>query len=304
MKFQFPKITFDSCHFIYKSMKPQKLFFAFTFILALFISSLSQTPNISNLIEDAKNNSITTAKSYYYDFNSDWKRAVVKPNGKTDSQTYELVCSKKRCEHIQVEADGKNFSEKKIRKNRERASQSLAKAESNGENKPDKARGQYGYYFVIATVFSQKTASYLSPYIYLKTCKTDFLEKQSIENRPTIKIRAYNCSIDEEPEKEAFLFMPKTEAVIWIDESDKTVVKLEIYGKQETVESVNFNKPLVIMETAKVPQGGWFWKKIIINANENEYFFPAKYGNWQIDFFNYRKFNVDIQKAEVVEKTN
>lgn len=288
----------------YKRMKTQYLFVAFAFIFILSVSSFSQTPDIPNLIEETQKNSITTAKSHYFDFNSDWKRAVVKPNGKTDSQTYELVCSNKRCEHIQIESDGKNFSEKKIRKNREKPSKSLAKAETKVEKQTGKPRAQSGYSFATATVFSDKTASYLSPYVYLKNCKTDFLEKQSIENRPTIKLRAYDCNINDEPEKEAFLFMQQTEAAIWIDEADKAVAKIEIYGKRKTEDSINSSKPLIIMETAKVSQGGWFWKKIIINANGNSYFFPADYGNWQIDFFNYKKFNVDIDKAEVDGKSN
>ena len=283
-------------------MKTQNIILTIIFILAAQIYLSAQTPDLTKIIEDTKKNAITTAKSHYLEFASDWKRAVTRPNGKSNSQTFELVCSNKHCEHIQIEEDGKDFSEKKIKKKREKASKSLAKAEITVEKQTGKPRAQHGYSFATATVFSDKTASNLSPYVYLKTCKTDFLEKQSIENRPTIKIRAYDCNINDETDKEAFLFMPQTEAIIWIDEADKAVAKIEIYGKRETETAVNFTKPLIIMETAKVPQGGWFWNKITINANENQYFFPANYGSWQIDFFNYKKFNVDINKAEIDKK--
>lgn len=285
-------------------MNMRLLLFAFTFILVSFYFSKSQTPDLASLIEDAKKNQIATAASYFFEFNSDWKRAVVKPNGKTHSQTFELVCSKKRCEHIQIEKDGENLSDRKIRKNREKASKNIIKSEQAVENQPNKVRRQYGYSFMIGTVFSKKSASRFSPYLYLKTCRMNFIEKQSIDNRPTVKIRADKCNIDGEPEQEGILFMPKTEAVIWIDESDRAVVKLEVYGKPETEAAADFNKPLVIMETAKVPQGGWFWKKITISANDNQYFFPTGFGNWQIDFFNYKKFNVDINKAEVDKQPN
>ena len=286
-------------------MKTHKLLFAFTFVLVSFITSTAQTPDLSSLIEDAKKNAIVTAKSDYLEFVSDWKRAVVKPGGKTYSQTYEFICSNRHCENIQVEEDGKYFSEKKIEKNRKKAAKNFVKSELTPTNASIKIiDGQNGYYFRIATTFNPKINSSFSPYMYLKTCKTEFLEKKLIENRPTVKFRAFDCHIDSEPKKEFLSFMPKTEAIIWIDEADKTVVKTEVYGKQESETTVNLNKPLVIMETAKVPQGSWFWKKITINANDNQYFFPSEFGNWQIDFFNYKKFNVDINKAEIDEKTN
>lgn len=266
--------------------------------------AMAQTFDLANLIETAQKNAVTTSKLQYFDFGSNRKWAVVKPNGKSFTRIFELICSDKHCQLIQTEENGKRFSEKKINKNRGKAAKNFINDESNSKEEIGKVIKQYGYNFTIATASTPKINSVFSPYLYLKICKAEFLEKQTVENRPTIKVHSYDCNLDNETEKESFLFMPKTEAIIWIDEADKTVIKTEIYGKQETEIAVNFDKPLVIIETAKIAQGSWFWKKITINANDNEWFFPKDYGNWRIDFFNYKKFNVDINKAEVDKKQN
>ena len=285
-------------------MKTKNIIPAMIFILAARICLTAQSPDLANLIEDAKKNAVTTAKSQYFEFGSDRKWSVIKPNGKSFTRIFELVCSNKHCELIQTEENGKRFSEKKINRNRENAAKKFINDKSDSKDEIGKSIKQYGYNFTIATASNPKINSVFSPYLYLKICKAELLEKQTVENRLTVKIRSYDCNLGSEPEKESFLFMPKTEAVIWIDEADKTVIKTEIYGEEHNETAINFNKPLVIMETAKIPQGGWFWSKISINADDNEYFFPPDYGNWQIDFFNYKKFNVDINKAEIDKKSN
>ena len=285
-------------------MKSQKLFYAFAFILALFFPVISQTSEAENLIEEAKKNAIATAQRHYIEFASDWKRSAIKPNGKTFSQTFELICSNKHCEHIKIEENGKKFSAKKIRKNRRQASKRLIATESVSLNQTDKTNRQYGYSFAAATVFNKKIGSIFSPFLYLKICKTEFLENSQIENRPTVKVRSYACDINDEAGKQAILYMPQTEAVIWIDKADKTIVKFEVFDKPDAETLVNFNAPLITAETVKVPEGFWFWKKVKINAIGNERFFPDSYGNWQIDFFNYKKFNVDIEKVEIGKKLN
>lgn len=303
-KTKFKKATFDSRHFIYKRMKSQKLWFVSAFILTIFISSTAQTPDITHLIEETKKNAIATANLHYGEFASDWKRSVVKVDGKMRSQTFELICSNKHCEHIKVEENGKNFSDKKIRKNRRKASKTLSEYESAIENQTDKRNEHYGYSFSAATVFSQKYGSIFSPFLYLKHCQSSFLETQKSADRKVIKIRSSKCSINGEAKEDVLLFLPQTEAVIWIDERDKTVVKFEVFRKFENDTQINFDKPLIVAETAKVADGGWFWKKVTINGIGNERFFPDDYGNWQIDFFNYKKFNVDIEKVEVNNKSN
>lgn len=285
-------------------MKSQKLSFVLAFIFASFLTLTAQTFDITALLEETKKNQIATAQLHYGEFASDWKRSAVKANGKTFSQTFELICSNKHCEHIKVEENGKKFSAGKIRKNRRKASKRLTESEAVIDDQIGKANARYGYSFFAATVFNRKFSSIFSPYLYLKNCKSDLVEKLQFQNRSTVKIHSFDCDINNEPKKDFLLFMPQTEALIWIDESDRAVVRFEIFRKPEGDNQINFDKPLIVAETAKVLDSGWFWKKVTIDGVGNKNFFPLDYGNWQIDFFNYKKFNVDIEKVEVNNKSN
>ena len=282
-----------------------KVSFYLAVLITIFIccsSSYAQDFNLNQFVDETQSAARKTGYQNYFEFSYDYKRTREKKGGKFFSDAFEAICSKKRCERILVAEDGKSLSEKKVRKNRERAAKRLEKAEALPENKYHASKEvSSGYGFMINTSFSP-THSYFSPTFYLKHCQVSFIEKVSIENRPTVKLRAAGCNVNNLENKNQLEFMPKTEGVIWVDEQDKAVIKLEVYYKNKLDVLPASAKPVVMMKAARIPEGFWFWQLITTDATGNENFFPKDYGSWQIELYNYKPYTVLIDRVEIDKK--
>lgn len=278
------------------------------FILITHISLSAQTFDLAKFIEETQVAAEKTTSQALFEFSYNFKRTGKKKGSKISSETYESVCSEKHCEYILVEKDNKSLSAETIERNRQKAAAKLENFE-----KPSKTDSFFTRKFVPPYDFLlfekiNVVKIYFNPNFYLKNCKINFIEKSSLDNRETIKISATSCKDDGGNGKKPSFTLPKSEALIWIDEKDKAVVKLEIYAENETNSVDSAIKPTATLETLFVPEGFWFWKTITINT-ENKTFFKRKSGkrkeesgSRKFEFYNYRKFDVDINKAEVDKK--
>ncbi|MEJ7701016.1 MAG: hypothetical protein WKF71_15430 [Pyrinomonadaceae bacterium] len=276
-------------------------FFLTAFITAfiLFSSTLGQEVELTKLLDETQAVAKKTGYQYFIEFTHNFKTTVETKNGKKLIKEYERVCSKKRCEIILISDKGKTFSVEKIKKSREKAAKRLIEAEKMTENPyltNDETR--YGYGFSINT--------YFSPNLYLKYCKTGFIDKTILQNRSTIKVSVTDCNADalSTPtnfRKDSLHFMAKTEGFVWIDEKDKAVVKMELFASKKFDNSASPHKTLIIMEAARIPEGYWFWKRVKVNALENKIIFPEYVSNWQVDFYDYKSSLVEV-KASVDKK--
>lgn len=99
-------------------------------ILCCYCSINAQEFNLTKFVEETRSVARKTGYQSFFEFTFDFKRINEKKNGEKNSDTLESVCSQKHCERVLVAKNGKALSEKKIRKNRERAAQRLQKDES------------------------------------------------------------------------------------------------------------------------------------------------------------------------------
>ncbi len=164
--------------------------FYLTILIIIFCCGSSinaQEFNLNKFVEETRSVARKTGYQSYFEYTFDFKRTSEKKDGEKSSDVQESVCSTKRCEFILVAKNGNSFSEKKIRKNRERAAERLEKAENLPENKFHASKElPAGYGFMISTSFSA-LYSHFSPNLYLKNCQIKFVEKVSIE-KPQQKI--------------------------------------------------------------------------------------------------------------------
>jgi hypothetical protein len=281
-------------------MKIKSFFTVFTFILLFEIPSFAQTAEFYKLIEETKVVADKTAYQANLEYTFDVKQTHER-NGKKRLTTFESVCSKKRCVFIVVAKNGAPLPEKEIVKNRERAAAKLEKAENLPEtnyNLSPNIAGASVFTSVLPDVFYRKSA-YFNPNVYLKNCKINFVEKDSFENRSRVKISATDCS---DNVKLGMSLIPITSASIWIDEQDRAVVKLEVYGGEKQLGNVSdADKPFMIMEAARVlPAGFWFWKSMMANTAAPGLF--SKDFKFIDEFFNYRPYSVTVEKAEIDKK--
>ena len=284
-------------------MKTSFYLAAIAVIFACCFSVGAQEFNLTEFIDKTRATSRRTAYQNYFEFTYDFNRTRESKDEKRTSENFESVCSKKRCEYILTAKNGKFLSEKSIEKNRKRAAKRLEKAESLPENKSF-ADGEIvgGYGFAILTRFSQSN-SHFNPSLYLKNCRVKFVERISLENRSTVKLRAADCSVESEERKISLQFMTETEASIWVDEQDKAVVRMEVFGKTKIQNApAPPIKPVVVMRAERVAEGFWFWKLIKTDPSASENFFPKDYGEWQVELYNYKPYTVLIDKVEIDKK--
>lgn len=222
---------------------------AFIIVFVLCPSVFGQSAELTKLLDETQTIAKKTAYQWYVEFTNNLKTTVETENGKKIVKEYEGVCSKNHCEAILISENGKPFSVDKIKKSREKAAQRLIKTEKQPENPfPENEETRYGYGLSVNT--------YISPNLYLKYCKTEFVDKTILQNRSTVKVSVTDCNPDAlytptNFRKDSLHFMAKTEGFVWIDEKDKAIVKMELYAGKEFANPANSNKPLIIMETAR-----------------------------------------------------
>lgn len=291
-------------------MKTRNIILTIIFILIGQISLSAQTFDLAKFIEETQVVAEKTTSQALFEFSYDFKRTGGKKGGKISTETYESVCSEKHCEYILLEKANKSFSAEEVARNRQKAAAKLEKFEKSSKTDFFFTREFVPPYDFLLFEKINVIKLYFNPNFYLKNCKINFVEKSPLENRETIKISATNCKADSGNDKKLSFTLPKSEALIWIDEKDKAVVRLEIYAENEINSIDSTIKPTVTLETLLVPEGFWFWKIITINT-ENKKFFKRKSdnrkensGNRKFEFYNYKKFSVEINKAEVDKKSN
>ena len=291
-------------------MRTRNIILTIIFILIGQISLLAQTFDLVKFIEETQVVAEKTTSQALFEFSYDFKRTGRKKGGKISTETYQSVCSEKHCEYILLEKADKSLSAQEVAANRNKAAAKLDKYENSSKTDSFFTREFIPPYDFLLFEKINVVKIYFNPNYYLKNCKIDFLEKSPLENRETVKISATNCKADSGNGKKLSFAVPKSEALIWIDEKDKAVVRLEIYAENEINSIDSTIKPTVILETLLVPEGFRFWKSITINT-ENKKFFKRKSGKRKensgerkFEFFNYKKFNVEINKAEVDKKSS
>lgn len=280
-------------------MRTKRIYTVIFAVLILYSADFSQTRDISELVEETQAVARKTAYQAWVENTSDFKQTKITDKNDKIVNAFETICSRKTCGSVLVARNNRRLSEKEILKNREKVSKTLEKAESKPDSSYFKEKeNSMGYGILIYDWFN--------PSLYLRLCRSDFIESSSIEGRATTKIFVHDCSFENQPktiaESASLSFMLKTEGYIWIDELDKAITKMEIYGRKEFSTTSGIKKPLVIIEAGKQSTGYWFWKSIIVRALENKAVFPKYSNSWEYEFYNYRLSNVEIDGVEIDKK--
>ena len=286
-------------------MKIQSVF-KVLFVLILSATGFSQTkkPNsdinpYTGLIQEVSDKSEKSKDLRISQYQYSFKTTVEdEKTHKTRDWTYELYCAddgRSNCQRVLTGKDGKQFSDSKINKSREKASKNLAADSEFIEN------GEYSYGFGLGYRGLGKNV-WVDPSFYLRDCQVLSSEQQNIDDRAAVLIRLGDCNVDKETWKQYVTFMPKTEADIWIDKQDKDVIKMDIYAKKEFSGETNRTKPLITYKNKRMPEGYWLNSKVRLETT-NKLVFPTMKDNFQFDFFDYKRPKVDVEyKAEKPNK--
>lgn len=243
------------------------------------------------LIEKAQINSRKYTGAFFQDYGHSFKMTTeFEGKAKKLESVYEQYClnNKSFCRFVLIEKDGVPVSSSKIQKARRKAAKDLEKNDSSEKNQPS------GSGILLSPIL-------IDPNAYLKYCKVFSSAEKQVEDRPTISLIFKECNLDNAPAgyKESVSYVSKTDAEISIDKQDATVKIMKVYAKQEFTSSKTQNLPIITMESIKLPTGDWLFKKVQLNATDNEIIFPKIKNNFQYEYFDFKRYTVEINKVEI-----
>jgi hypothetical protein len=141
---------------------------------------------------------------------------------------------------------------------------------------------------------------YVDPTPYLRSCRIVSSSEKIIEGRTAILLRIDDCKLDDvySKWKNSLSFMPKTQAEILIDEKDESVMRMDVYAKEEFTSATKQNKPIITIENMRMPEGLWLFKMIRLETIGNKLMFPNLKDNWQFDFYGYKRYEITVEESK------
>lgn len=203
---------------------------------------------------------------------------------------------------IQTHEKSQPLPPDKVEKERQKAGERLAKAETEIQEKKTSARataedekqkGLPGIYFEANVNFGLAKSVKLSPQTILKQCAFENLREELLNGRPSFKLdfRPATSAVFEKDEK----FLAQAQGTIWIDQADRIVVKIE--GRKLTAKP---NDELFFLyQSIRVPEGKWLPAQVQFNGTKDKEFFNGMNGDMIFEWLDYKRFVTDAEDAKL-----
>lgn len=272
------------------------LIFFFCLTATVFTQTKDYQSNdfsIAALVKKVELKSKKTKVVAMNEYQSNFKRIVeFEGQNKKSIEVYEEYClnnDKSLCRIVLIEKDGIPISASKIEKARKKVAKEFIK-----NNTADGKEDPFGYGISINSLW-------VDPLLYLRDCQISSFSETIVERRMTAFVRVNNCNINNEVAalRNQILYMSKTEAEIWIDKQDESIVQMRVYARKEFASASNPSNPIIITENVRMPDGHWLSSRTRLETIGNKGVFPNLKDNWEYDFFGYQHLivNVDASKA-------
>jgi len=257
-------------------------------VLVFLVPVAAQNTQTDELIERAKVNSLKYALAFSSDYSSNFTVTIVDKTSEQKSYAYEYLCARYGCRTILVGKNGKPFSDKKIRRNRQRAARQLKEANRNppaSTARNEVSELKPGHAFWVNGVF-------LQPNSILANCDLRNAGEIALKGRRSAIYYFDNCVLKRFSERrlrEGTAFLPESKGTLWIDIEDGALVKAELFRR-----SAKMKTPVAVIDCIRMEDGNWFWKQLKVHSLENRDLFPMLESDWQIDFSKYTKYKTSV----------
>lgn len=278
------------------------------FILFSGVSEVkSQDSDISKIIEQVSEDSQKGAIfSYSYMMKVSYERH--KLGGRKFTRLYEAIIPSRFSLNrmyahplILLRDSEKTISEDAIRNTRKMIAKEIEKAENEqekaltGDQKPLQDGGYWSFGFS-----SESKRIEVNVITLLKSSFLSNLQRKQVEGRNLVLIEfAPNpaASFDR-----PLAYLEKIEGQIWIDETDKRIVKIEGYAlgefakHKDKLDAERQKEMVFLFQQKKVSEGFWFPQSVWFNFSKH----PEIFADFEIEFTfsDYKKGSVDIQYME------
>jgi hypothetical protein len=236
------------------------------------------------------------------DYTYKMRRTINSQDGKTTSTLFESYFPsrlKKQGENrgviIVLEENGKALPAKKIEKQRREAAKNLEKSGKAPEKKSTslEQRRDKG----LPLDWTYNVAVGLTT--ILEVCRFYSPLQDTIEGRESISLSFDRCNVNNLPVNKSYL--ANVRGKIWFDAADKAPVRLEARQKSHPKSgTAQFSPKVSIIFTQKrVSEGLWLPALIRVEGIGNEAVFPNLKINWQIEFFDYKLPETQIEDIKI-----
>ena len=301
-----------------------KFILCFTIIFAALASAFGQTQNsfdIPSLLREVKQKSddnwrkvIAELPNYSYKWRKVLRQAGKKRQIKETSELYEIFfptkCPIKKCRIVTVllAENGKPLTAAKIEKQRVKAGERLERMEEDVQaqqlpvNQTSPLRWmEFPYY--ISRLFSSKIEIIVSidAREILEKCEFFTPVREIVNGRETIAL-SFRPRADA-VFSETTSYIPQAEGKIWIDATEKVLIRLAIWQKEtkfaETTSDYLLEHAALARDLTRTEEGIWFPRLGRINGLGYPNLFAEMKSDFSIEDFDYHRFNTEIKSVQV-----
>ncbi|MGA7732988.1 MAG: hypothetical protein WCD37_17150 [Chloroflexia bacterium] len=281
--------------------------------LCLFPAALAQTSavDIAQLIKDCQANGQNGSLMAEYTYN--WKITQRGRNSqgayKDEFALYETYVptlkNKGTTKFVLIQTYEKSqpLPPDKVEKERQKAGERLAKAETENQRgttketnsiEDEKRKRLPGVYFDANVNFGLTKNVKLSLQTILKQCVFENPRDEALNGRPAIKLdfRPSATAVFEKDQN----FLARAQGTIWVDKADRIVVKIE--GRQLNTKP-NDEDLVFLYQSIRMPEGKWLPERVQFNGSKNKEFFNGMGGDMIFEWLDYKRFVTEAEDAKI-----
>lgn len=264
-----------------------------------------QTLDIPALIQASDRNG-AAMHSRLLEFTYIQKRITreVDPKGKEIERIREFeaypIKTEARHRHVLslIKKDGVPVSPEQLKLNRQFAVAEMEQAEPVDATTSPKPESEAAEKYVTAGIGigSAGEGVWLGVSQFLRQCRFDSARLVQLQNRQTIALNMHSCQDIHADLREAYL--AKLTGIVWIDATDKVVVRLEAWP----MTALSNQQPageVIVYEQQRVQGGIWVPRRIRLNGIGKAEIFNALNKDMIFEFTDYRHFSTEIKETEV-----
>lgn len=203
-----------------------------------------------------------------------------------------------------ISMDGVPVPSDQVEKNRVTAAREMEQAERAGLAAPEAHDSSNPIQYVTAGIGigADGTGVWVSASQFLHHCRFSHPRRTELGGRDMIMLAIHSCRVSPQSARENYL--EKIVGIVWIDESDKVVARIEAWPAATDTKDIFSSRPVdeIIVYDQKLIQGGiWAPRRIRLNGLSKAAIFNGVDKDITFEFRDYQHFSTEIKDPEILD---
>jgi hypothetical protein len=200
-----------------------------------------------------------------------------------------------------ISEDGAPVSPKRLKKERLQAAKEIETAERESVFQSNVARTAGAEKYVAAGVGVSQVGDgvWIGVSQFLRQCRFGAPRYDRLIDRDMIALNIHSCAGNVSDPREQYL--ARMAGFVWIDATDKVVVRLEAWPAPETerdTSSATRTAETIVYEQTRLPNGLWVPKRIRLNAIGKAALFNGTDKDMTFEFSHYQRFDTEVKDLQ------